>query len=40
MWRQVGKVSRIIGTAVLGIIVVGAIVNSRDIARYVRMSTM
>jgi hypothetical protein len=29
-----------VGAAVLGIIVVGALVNSKDIARYVRMSTM
>jgi hypothetical protein len=40
MWVNLGKLSRVVGAAVLGIIVVGALVNSRDIARYVRMSTM
>jgi hypothetical protein len=37
---DLGKLSRIVGAAVIGIIVVGAIVNSKDLARYVRMSTM
>jgi hypothetical protein len=40
MWINFGKLSRIVGATVLGILVVGAIVNSKDIARYVRMSTM
>jgi hypothetical protein len=40
MWINLGRLSRVVGAAVLGIIVVGALVNSRDIARYVRMSTM
>jgi hypothetical protein len=40
MWIDIGKLTRIVGAAVLGIIVVGALVNSKDIARYVRMSTM
>jgi hypothetical protein len=40
MWTQFGKLSRVVGAAVLGIIVVGVIVNSKDIARYVRMSTL
>jgi hypothetical protein len=35
-----GKLTRIVGAAVLGVIVLGMIVNSKDIARYVRMSTM
>jgi hypothetical protein len=37
---DIGKLSRIVGATVLGIFVLGAIVNSKDIARYVRMSTM
>jgi hypothetical protein len=40
MWVNIGKLSRIVGATVLGLIVVGAIVNSKDIARYVRMSTL
>jgi hypothetical protein len=40
MWNEMGKLTRIVGAAVLGVIVLGMIVNSKDIARYVRMSTM
>jgi hypothetical protein len=35
-----GKLAKVIGATVLGLIAVGMIVNSKDIARYVRMSTM
>ena len=38
--HPMGKLTRIVGAAVLGVIVLGMIVNSKDIARYVRMSTM
>lgn len=40
MWIDIGKFTRIVGATVLGVIVLGMIVNSKDIARYVRMSTM
>lgn len=40
MWIDVGKLSKIVGATVLGVIVLGMLVNSKDIARYVRMSTM
>jgi hypothetical protein len=37
---DIGKLSRIVGYTVLGVIAIGMLVNSKDIARYVRMSTM
>jgi len=37
---ELGKLTKIIGATVLGVIVLGVLVNSKDIARYVRMSTM
>jgi hypothetical protein len=37
---DVGKLTKFVGATVLGVIVVGMLVNSKDIARYVRMSTM
>ncbi len=35
-----GKFAKIVGGTVLGLIALGMIVNAKDIARYVRMSTM
>jgi hypothetical protein len=40
MWNEMGKLTRLAGAAVLGAIFLGMIVNSKDIARFVRMSTM
>jgi hypothetical protein len=37
---EVGKLSKIVGATVLGMIAVGILVNSKDIKRYVRMSMM
>jgi hypothetical protein len=37
---DVGTLSKIVGGTVLGLIVLGMIINSKDIVRYVRMSTM
>ncbi len=35
-----GKTAKIIGGVVLGLVALGLIVNAKDLARYVRMSTM
>jgi hypothetical protein len=35
-----GRVSKVVGGVVLGLFVLGMIVNAKDIARYVRISTM
>jgi hypothetical protein len=37
---DIGKLTKIIGVTVLGVIALGMLVNSKDIARYVRMSAM
>ncbi len=37
---DLGKVSKVVGSIVLGLFAIGVIVNAKDIRRYVRMSTM
>jgi hypothetical protein len=37
---DIGKLSKTVGTVVLGLIALGMIINAKDIRRYVRMSTM
>jgi len=37
---DVGKLSKVVGSIVLGLFAIGMIVNSKDIKRYIRMSTM
>lgn len=40
MQISVGKLSKFVGSVVVGLFVLGMIVNSKDIRRYVRMTTM
>jgi len=40
MQIELGRVSRLIGGVVIGLVVLGMIINSKDIRRYIRMSTM
>ena len=35
-----GKTARIVGGVMLGLVTLGVIVNMKDLARYIRMSTM
>ena len=35
-----GKTAKIVGGIVLGLFTLGLIINAKDMARYVRMSTM
>ena len=37
---DLGKISKVVGSVVVGLFVLGIIVNSKDIRRYIRMSTM
>ena len=37
---DVGKVSKIVGSVVLGLVALGMIINMKDIRRYVRMTAM
>jgi hypothetical protein len=37
---DLGKLTRLIGGVVLGVIAIGMIVNAKDIQRYIRISTM
>ena len=37
---QIGRMSRILGGVVLGLITLGVLINLKDLKRYVRMSTM
>jgi hypothetical protein len=37
---DVGKLSKVVGGLVLGLVALGMIINAKDIKRYVRMSTM
>jgi len=40
MQMDVGRMSKFVGGIVLGLVVIGMLVNAKDIRRYVRMSTM
>jgi len=40
MQIDLGKVTKVVGGVVLGLFVLGMIVNSKDIKRYIRISTM
>jgi hypothetical protein len=37
---DIGKVSKIVGSVVLGLVALGMIINMKDIKRYVRMTAM
>jgi hypothetical protein len=37
---DVGKLSKMVGGFVLGLLALGLIINAKDIRRYVRMTTM
>jgi hypothetical protein len=40
MQVDVGKISKVVGSMVLGLFVLGMLINAKDIRRYMRMSTM
>ena len=35
-----GRVSKIVGGVVLGLVTLGVLINMKDLRRYIRMSTM
>jgi len=37
---DIGKLSKMVGGVVLGLVALGLIINAKDIRRYVRMTTM
>jgi hypothetical protein len=37
---DLGKASKVVGGIVLGLFALGLIINSKDLARYIRMSAM
>ncbi|HWD00398.1 MAG TPA: hypothetical protein VG456_26760 [Candidatus Sulfopaludibacter sp.] len=37
---DLGKLSKVVGGVVLGLVALGMIINMKDIRRYVRISTM
>jgi hypothetical protein len=37
---DVGKLTKVVGGVVLGLVALGMIINAKDIRRYVRMTTM
>jgi hypothetical protein len=40
MQVELGKLSKVVGSVVLGLFFLGMLVNSKDIRRYMRMSMM
>ena len=37
---ELGKVSRVMGSIALGLVVLGLLVNAKDVLQYIRISTM
>jgi len=37
---DIGKLSKMVGGVVLGLVALGLLINAKDIRRYVRMTTM
>ena len=37
---QLARISKVVGSVILGLVTLGVLINLKDVKRYIRMSTM